>query len=330
MPQDSSSTNGLEDGFSPSDRIREIDAQVAALLREKEALAKRLAPKAERYPFKLSDKRPVVLIGGSGGMGRLLNRWFTASGAEVRILEKSDWDRAAEILKGAGIVIVSVPIDVTLETIDRAAPFLERDALLTDVTSVKTAPLEAMLTAHPGPVCGLHPMFGPDVKDARGQVFVYSPGRFPEAAQPLLAQIAAWGARVVACSAADHDRAMSIIQALRHFTTYVYGVFLAKIRPDLYQILDLSSPIYRLELQMVGRLFAQDPHLYGDIIMSSKEKADLIEAYADCLQEEVALVKRRDIDGFVKKFLEARDYFGELAPRFMKESGALLNKIRRD
>ncbi|MDI8296325.1 hypothetical protein MJI53_23840, partial [Salmonella enterica subsp. enterica serovar Anatum] len=38
---------------------------------------------------------------------------------------------------------------------------------------------------------------------------------------------------------------------------------------QLEQLLALSSPIYRLELAMVGRLFAQDPQLYADIIMSS-------------------------------------------------------------
>ena len=39
---------------------------------------------------------------------------------------------------------------------------------------------------------------------------------------------------------------------------------------QLEQLLALSSPIYRLELAMVGRLFAQDPQLYADIIMSSE------------------------------------------------------------
>ena len=128
------------------------------------------------------------------------------------------------------------------------------DALLCDVTSVKTGPVKAMLAAHKGPVAGLHPMFGPDVTDFRAQVFVHSPGRFESAAEPLLEQIRLWGGKVVRCSAEDHDRAMSIIQALRHFTTYAYGVFLSEIKPDLHRILSLSSPIYRLELLMVGRL----------------------------------------------------------------------------
>ena len=44
-------------------------------------------------------------------------------------------------------------------------------------TSTAAAALAAMLAAHPGPVAGLHPMFGPDVAAPAGEVVVHSPGR---------------------------------------------------------------------------------------------------------------------------------------------------------
>lgn len=50
---------------------------------------------------------------------------------------------------------------------------------------------------------------------------------------------------------------MAFIQALRHFATFAYGLHLAEENVRLEQLLALSSPIYRLELAMVGRLFAQ-------------------------------------------------------------------------
>lgn len=286
--------------------------------------------RVERFPCAVQNPKPVVIIGGRGGMGRLLDDHFRRSGWEVRILEREDWADAERIFAGAGAVIVSVPIEVTEAVIREAAAKMPADALLCDVTSVKTGPVKAMLEAHPGPVAGLHPMFGPDVTDFHAQVFVHSPGRCDSAAAPLLEQIRLWGGKIVRCTAEEHDRAMSIIQALRHFTTFAYGVFLADIRPDLHRILSLSSPIYRLELMMVGRLFAQDPHLYCDIIMSSKEKSELIGAYVESLGPQLDIVRRGDREAFVKRFLEARAYFGELAPIFMKESGAMLAKIQAD
>ena len=284
--------------------------------------------RVERFPSSVPNPKPVVIVGGRGGMGRLLDDHFRRSGWEVRILERDDWADAERIFSGAGTVIVSVPIEATEAVIREAAAKMPPDALLCDVTSVKTGPLKAMLAAHAGPVAGLHPMFGPDVTDFHAQVFVHSPGRNDAAAEPLLEQIRLWGGKIVRCSAEEHDRAMSIIQALRHFTTYAYGLFLARVRPDLGKLLELSSPIYRLELLMVGRLFAQDPHLYADIIMASKEKGELIRAYVESLAPEVERVLARDRDGFVERFLEARAYFGDWAPEFMRESGELLARIQ--
>lgn len=275
-------------------------------------------------------KPPVVLVGGAGGMGRILQRLFAADGREVRILEKDDWDRAQDILRGAKLVVVSVPIDVTTDVIARLGPMLDADAVLSDVTSVKRAPVEAMLAAHAGPVAGLHPMFGPDVASLERQVFVYVPARNPEASAWLEELLRKEGASVVTTSAEEHDRAMGIIQALRHFTTYAYGVFLAELHPDLSQIMAMSSPIYRLELEMVGRLFAQDPHLYADIIMANDDNARLIRAYVESLAPELELVLRGDRKAFVERFGRARDYFGTLAYDFMKESGRMLAAVQSE
>ena len=107
------------------------------------------------------ELRPVVIVGGAGQMGGLFEKMLTLSGYQVRILEKDDWDRAPEILADAGMVIVSVPIHITEQTIARLPP-LPEDCVLVDLASVKSGPLDAMLAAHPGPVVGLHPMFGPD------------------------------------------------------------------------------------------------------------------------------------------------------------------------
>jgi chorismate mutase/prephenate dehydrogenase len=211
-------------------------------------------------------------------MGRLFEKMLTLSGYQVRILEKEDWARAPELMKDAGMVIVSVPIHVTEQIIEKLPP-LPEDCILVDLASVKNGPLQAMLAAHTGPVLGLHPMFGPDSGSLAKQVVVYCDGRQPEAYQWFLEQIQVWGARLHRISAVEHDQNMAFIQALRHFATFAYGLHLAEENVQLEQLLALSSPIYRLELAMVGRLFAQDPQLYADIIMSSENNLALIKRY---------------------------------------------------
>ncbi|MGM3172958.1 bifunctional chorismate mutase/prephenate dehydrogenase [Dickeya lacustris] len=275
--------------------------------------------------------RPVVIVGGRGQMGRLFDRMLTLSGYQVRILETEDWPQAETLLADAGMVIVSVPIHVTEHVIAKL-PRLPDDCILVDLASVKSGPLQAMLSAHHGPVVGLHPMFGPDIGSLAKQVVVYCDGRQPEAYQWLLEQIQVWGARLHRTSAVEHDQNMAFIQALRHFATFAYGVHLAEENVQLEQLLALSSPIYRLELAMIGRLFAQDPQLYADIIMSSADNLALIKRYYQRFGEAIALLESGDKAAFVSSFQKVEHWFGDYSRRFMAESRTLLrqaNDIRQ-
>lgn len=219
--------------------------------------------------------------------------------------------------------MVAVPIDVTCQVIDRLGN-LPADSLLVDVTSVKSEPLAHMLAVHQGPVLGLHPMFGPDVASLAKQVIVCCQGRDPVASQWLLEQMTIWGARLQQVEARAHDEAMTFIQALRHFATFAYGWHLSREQANIDRLLALSSPIYRLELAMVGRLFAQDPHLYADIILSSPQNLAMIRRYYQNFGEALGLLERGDREGFIEAFSQVSGFFGERAEEFLRESRTLL------
>ena len=276
------------------------------------------------YRCALTDPRPVVIVGGGGAMGSLLGDLFTRSGFTVRVLETNDWDRADTILKGAGLVLVSVPIAATVPVIQRLQGQLPDDAILADVTSRKADALAAMLAAHTGPVLGLHPMCGPTTASLAKQVVVRCTGRDEAASEWVLDQFRIWGASIVDTEATAHDQAMARIQALRHFATFVYGVHLQEEDADLAAMLELSSPIYRLELAMTGRLFAQDPDLYTDIIFDSPEGLELAERFRDRFAAAVELYRSGDREEFRRRFREVREWFGPVAEEFLAGSSKLL------
>ncbi|EEX38910.1 bifunctional chorismate mutase/prephenate dehydrogenase [Vibrio furnissii] len=271
------------------------------------------------------ELRSVVIIGGNGQLGGLFGRMFRLSGYQVKVLGSKDWDRADELLSDAGLVVVTVPIHLTLGVIEKLNN-LPKDCILCDLTSIKAKPLQAMLKAHQGPVVGLHPMFGPDVPSLAKQVVVYCDGRGEEHYQWLLKQIGIWGASLCQIDAAEHDHGMTLIQALRHFTSFAYGLHLSKVNPNLAQLLTLSSPIYRLELAMVGRLFGQDPNLYGDIILSSEDNVEMIQHFYRNFGEAVKLIADHDKDGFVQNFEKVSQWFGNYSQQFMLESQNLLKQ----
>ncbi|MGX9418388.1 bifunctional chorismate mutase/prephenate dehydrogenase [Vibrio sp. RC27] len=271
------------------------------------------------------DLRSIVIVGGKGQLGGLFARMFTLSGYNVKILGSQDWDRADDILKDAGLVVVTVPIYKTVDVISRLTN-LPDDCILCDLTSIKGEPLTAMMEAHQGPVVGLHPMFGPDVPSLAKQVVVYCDGRGEEHYQWLVEQMRIWGAYLCPINADSHDQGMSLIQALRHFTSFAYGMHLSRENPDLDKLLTLSSPIYRLELAMVGRLFCQNPDLYGDIILSSTENIEMIKRFHQRFTEALELIENRDKEGFVSSFNAVSDWFGDYSQQFMSESQHLLKQ----
>ncbi len=270
--------------------------------------------------------KKIVIVGGKGKLGGLFARYLQASGYRVEALGSRDWVQAEHIMQGADVVIVCVPIVKTLETIERLKPYLTENMLLTDLTSVKRQPLEKMLEVHQGAVVGLHPMFGPDIASMAKQVVVRCDGRYPERYEWLMEQIQIWGAKVYQVAAAEHDQSMTYIQALRHFATFANGLHLSKQPVQLANLLALSSPIYRLELAMIGRLFAQDGGLYADIIMDKPENLAVIESLKQSYEDSLKFFENNDKEGFIQAFNQVREWFGDYSELFMKESRQLLQQ----
>ncbi|MFQ3193900.1 MAG: chorismate mutase/prephenate dehydrogenase [Colwellia sp.] len=267
----------------------------------------------------------IVVIGGSGQLGKVFVDLFERSGYQVEILEQEDWSNSDNILAGAGVVIVAVPIRLTSMIIQKLS-FLSKTCILADVTSVKEMPLYEMMKVHKGPVVGLHPMFGPDVSGLIKQTIITCEGRLPEQYNWLLKQFQVWGAKIYPVDALAHDQAMSMVQVMRHFSTIAYGYHLMTEGADISQLVEMSSPIYRLELIMVGRLFAQDPVLYTDIIFSNHDNVAMMKRFAYRFLELLEDVEMGDKDAFVTMFSQVSDWFGDYADIFLQESKAMLLK----
>ncbi|KAF7786674.1 chorismate mutase / prephenate dehydrogenase [Pseudoalteromonas rubra] len=269
---------------------------------------------------------PVVIVGGAGAMGQLFARQLQRSGYEVRVLDKAQQADQASILADARLVLLSVPINA-LEQVIQGLPPLPDECILADITSVKQAPLQAMMKKHSGPVVGLHPMFGPDISHWVKQTVVVCDGRGSEVYQGLLEQLQIWGCHLANMAAKKHDQAMQIIQVMRHLTTFVYGQFLARQCHTLEELRSCSSPIYQLELMMVGRLFAQSGELYTDIMLAQFDEVEgLLASYQDTFEQTLTRLQAGDKAALMAAFEEAKGYFSDSAQTFLRQSRGLLNK----
>lgn len=267
----------------------------------------------------------IVVIGGGGALGKVLVGLFQSSTYQVSVIEKEDWPNRKALLKDADAVIVAVPINQTTQIISEL-PTLPEHCVLADVTSIKLAPLDAMLKVHKGPVVGLHPMFGPDAPGMIKQVVVVCDGRRSDDYQWLIQQMLVWGAQIHQTLASTHDEAMAFIQVMRHFSTFVYGQHLQQENPNLSELIAFSSPIYRLELAMVGRLFAQAPTLYADIIFNNVDNIALLKRFHQRFGEAIEILESGDKASFIERFTEVENWFGDYAKQCLRDSKQMLLK----
>lgn len=273
------------------------------------------------------EPRNVTIIGGRGMMGKFFAERLEAAGHRVKILEYNDWDNADRLLSEAELVLVCVPIKITVAVIQKVAKYLAPTAVLADIASIKTPIVQAMLEHHTGPVLGLHPMFGPGVKSFLSQKVVVCPSRGQEAYQWFLDFMRNDGSQLTISTPEEHDRMTIAVQAIRHFSAFSLGVFLAEENIDISRTLEFASPIYRLESNIISRLFAQDGSLYADIILASEERCEAIGRLVDTFKRLAQLVAQKDRAALMQEFQTTCNFFQPESKRALEESHYIINAL---
>jgi prephenate dehydrogenase len=257
-------------------------------------------------------------------MGAFFKPVFERAGYEVLVSGRSTALTNTKLAEQCELVIVSVPVHDTVRVIEEIAPILTKDQLLCDFTSLKTQPVAAMLKskAH---VIGLHPMFGPTVKSLRHQTIIVCPARADEAKiHALLSIFRAEGAECTITTPEQHDRMMAVVQGLTHFVTLCMADSVRRLGIDIGKTQAFTSPVYQIELSLVGRLLSQDPALYADILQQNPYVPEVIAACSSSAGELSAIVKAQDPEEFRKFFERNSRHLGAYCGDGQKTTDALI------
>lgn len=273
------------------------------------------------------ESRTVAIIGGNGGMGRCMAELFGDLGHAVMIADVDTKLTASEAARHADVVIVSVPIDVTVDVIKEVGPHVRGDAVLADVTSIKSAPVRAMLESSDASVVGTHPLFGPSVHSLQGQRIALVEARGDTWGKWFEQMFAARGMNVVRTTAKEHDETMAVVQVLTHFATEVAGLAMASLNVPLEQTLQFTSPVYLIELLMTARHFAQDPNLYASIQMSNEQTPRVLDAFHDATSKWRDIINSGDRAAVQIMFEQVRQHFGNFTEQAMRQSSYLIDRL---
>jgi chorismate mutase / prephenate dehydrogenase len=274
-----------------------------------------------------AESRAIAIVGGKGAMGSTLAGLFTELGHRVSIADLDTELTPERAAAEADVVVVSVPIRDTAEVIRKVGPHVREEGLLMDVTSIKAAPMRAMLEATRASVVGTHPMFGPGTHTFQGQRVVVCPGRGDAWAQWVKQMLTARGLAVTEATPEEHDRMMAVVQVLNHYQTQVLGLSLSRSGVPLEQSLAFTSPAYLLEAYVTARHFAQSPDLYGAIEMLNPQTAEVTSVFCAAATEIAHILQSGDQDRFNGIFDEVRAFFGDFTEEALEQSKYLVDRL---
>jgi prephenate dehydrogenase len=260
--------------------------------------------------------RKIAIVGGTGRFGQHLaermqekNEIFvsgkTVDDAE-KVAEERGWSYgpSTEIVEDADVVVIAVPISVTEEVIHEVGPHVSDDALFTDITSVKQMPVEAM-KKYSDEVLGMHPMYAPS-NSIKGQKVVMC----PEKGKKWSMMEEFWkehGADLHFTEPETHDRAMSLVQGLMHFSELVVADVIRKSELSGDDMEEFSSPVYQLITDLTARMLNQKPGLYGSIQAENPENETVRERFIESAEDIREIIG--DEGAFAEKFDELGDEF---------------------
>ncbi|GIW61774.1 MAG: hypothetical protein KatS3mg089_0626 [Patescibacteria group bacterium] len=268
-------------------------------------------------------KPNVLIIGGSGRMGKWFQSFFESKKISVLIYGRASKKSLTKLLKKTDIIIVSVPIFQTEKTIKSVLPYLRSDQLLCDIASLKDLSLKAMKDAKCGTL-GMHPLFGPSILSPQGQKIVFCHQHDNDHVTFLKELFLQSGMEIVDLKTSEHDQQMAVIQALIH----AVNISLAKTLDNQTSInAKLQTPLFTLQSLVTSRVLQQEPHLITDIQLLNPHFLPIIKELQKSINLLVDINIKQDRQRFTDLLEKLRKKTQKIAPYALYQTNKILTMI---
>src|SRR3989338_2403286 len=248
---------------------------------------------------------------GYGRYGKFWEKFFTDKGFQVRVSDIGMDPDNEDVAMWADVVIIAVTLMETTKVIESFLNILRGDQLIIDLASTKADSTDMML-ASKSEVLGLHPFCAPPVKRGtfKGQtMFVYR-ARLSAWTEWVDAFLAATKAQIQLIEPEAHDRERTVDQVLDHLCTLLKASVMRRMELNASLLFKTASPVYKLTLAQMARMFAQSASLYGALPMTNRFVSRTLEIFQEELDEFRSQVSRGDIEAYSAVFDANRKYIG--------------------
>ena len=266
----------------------------------------------------------IGIIGGSGKIGSTFRKAFESVGLKVMSTDDSSKNLEDELIEKSDWIILSVPIDKTLDVFNSVKDKIRKDQVLSDFTSVKSIIGEQTYDFE---FISCHPLFGP-LNTIEGQNIVTIPvseGRLYTSIKEIFNRI---GLKITEMkSLNEHDKYMSLIQGMTHFSHVCFTTAMKKLDLDFDKVMEICSPIYQSNISFSSRITGGDENLYTNIIMDNPANKEVLQMYLDTSSKLLDMVKDQNYEDFKSNFNDNRDYLKNHLSDMIDQSNFLIDKM---
>ena len=247
---------------------------------------------------------PVIgLVGSAGAYGVWLRRFFEQR-MGLRVIGHDPADAASDaperLLTEADVLVFATPIRQTPALIAQyvaQSRGRERGRLWLDITSLKQAPVEAMLASQAEGV-GLHPMTAPqNTPTLKGRVVVVCEERLDAWRPWLQALLEALQGEYVRTTPDHHDRVMALVQAMVHAAHLGQAGVLRSFAAELGEpaaLMPYRSIGFEMDAAVIARILSLNPEIYEDIQFGNPHTAEMLRRLGAEIGRLQALVEKGD------------------------------------
>lgn len=273
-------------------------------------------------------KKIVGIIGGKGKTGSQFSGFFKNMGFDVIVSDVGTKLSNKELIKKSDIVVFSVPLEKTVEIMkNEISACTRKDQIVMDVSSLKKNQIEVMNKAK-GNVIGLHPLFGPTHKNIKNSTVVFCSGRCDKKVflnmKKLFEKL---GFKIIVMTPEEHDKAMVLVQLVPHLKIILAGELIKSFGVDPAKFYDIGTPMYKIEMDLIGRVFYNDPGLCTAIIANNPYSKDLAKSMSEISEIYEKLISKNDIKNLSKRFSDISKFLGDFSKKAFKESEKIINKL---
>ena len=266
----------------------------------------------------------IGIIGGSGKIGSTFRKSFESVDLKVMVTDDSSKNLEDELIEKSDWVILSVPIDKTLEVFNSIKDKIRKDQVLSDFTSVKSI---LGNQTYDFEFVSCHPLFGP-LNTIKGQNIITIPVSEGSLYTIIIDIFSRIGLKITEMkSLREHDKYMSLIQGMTHFSHVCFTTAMKKLDLDFDKVMEICSPIYQSNISFSSRITGGDENLYTNIIMDNPANKEVLQMYLDTSSKLLDMVKNQNYEDFKRNFKDNREYLKNHLSDMIDQSNFLIDKM---